>query len=223
MSSTQLPIPELSELKCPHCKGALSENVRKRALQCWHCDAWVGFMDGKVQPMTSRRIGAKWLGKARQRRKKRLRDRAKGIVTLPGKKGALFGGIVFSWVLLSHVGIVFESLAWRDPYLTIDPFVTLTWVFLALASLVHLSGLGAVGLLSLILWELVAKFSLSPQHSVGNYQFWVLFFAALVGAVWVKLASKDSYRTIQVQLLALPKQILLGMIIGSPLYWLWVS
>jgi len=152
-----------------------------------------------------------------------MRDRALGIVPLPGKKTAFLSGAGFSWVLLSHVGIVFESLAWRDPYLTIEPFVTLTWVFFALTVSVHLSALGAMGLGSLVLWELVARFTLSAEQSVASYQFWVLAFAALVAAFWVKVASKEAFRTTQLQLLAFPKQIFLGMVVGSPLYWLWIS
>jgi len=223
MSSPDLPIPGLSSLTCPLCKGALPKEVQERALQCLHCDTWVGMLNGDIQVMTSTRIESDFERQSRHRRKKRMRDRALGIVPLPGKKTAFLSGAGFSWVLLSHVGIVFESLAWRDPYLTIEPFVTLTWVFFALTVSVHLSALGAMGLGSLVLWELVARFTLSAEQSVASYQFWVLAFAALVAAFWVKVASKEAFRTTQLQLLAFPKQIFLGMVVGSPLYWLWIS
>jgi hypothetical protein len=186
--------------------------VRQMALQCFHCDSWVGLVKGQPTEMKSQRLVSEGQAEERKRLKTRVRNRAAGVVRMPSKTAAFLCGVGLAVTLLSHAGIVFPQLAWVDGNQALHPYISASWAFWIFSKMAGIGLLGTLSLASLALWEITLKLG------AGGFQFWVFFLPALV-VMWSSFSyGPKSFALDKKRVLTHPNAILLGLLVGLLLY-----
>lgn len=212
MTDPQSPVSSLPQVHCPSCQNPLPPKVRQMALQCFHCDTWVGLVKGQLTEMKSHKLVSKGQVEQRKRYKKRARSRAAGVVSMPSRNGAFLCGMALAVTLLSHAGLVFPNLGWFNGNWAVHPYIGVTWGFWIFAHLASLGSLGALGLGSLAVWGIGVKFL------GGYFPFWTWFLPGSVAAWSAFTMRPKAWVLAKKRLMAHPRAILFGMLAGLPLF-----